>query len=169
MNWNAIAAVAELLGAIGVILSLVYLASQVRSSGNRAKQAAIQSVVNQMNTVWTQMSSERKHAELWVRGTKGISNLDDEADRVQYSALMMTLFRPFEEIFQYRAQGLVDDWSWQSISQQCHAFMGTPGFADWWQNRGDWFSLEFQKYVKERQQDLQEYNRWSDQGSSPTT
>ena len=30
MNWDAIAAVAELLGAIGVIASLFYVASQIR-------------------------------------------------------------------------------------------------------------------------------------------
>ena len=32
MNWNAIGAIAELLGAIGVIVSLVYLALQIRDS-----------------------------------------------------------------------------------------------------------------------------------------
>jgi hypothetical protein len=32
MNWDAIGAVAELLGAIGVIASLVYLAVQIRQS-----------------------------------------------------------------------------------------------------------------------------------------
>jgi hypothetical protein len=30
MNWDAIGAIAELLGAIGVIASLVYLAGQIR-------------------------------------------------------------------------------------------------------------------------------------------
>ena len=39
MNWEAIAAVAELLGALGVIASLVYLAGQVRSNASRARQA----------------------------------------------------------------------------------------------------------------------------------
>ncbi len=32
MNWDAIGAIAELLGAIGVIASLVYLATQIRHS-----------------------------------------------------------------------------------------------------------------------------------------
>lgn len=33
MNWNAIGAIREILGAVGVIISLVYLAGQIR--GNR--------------------------------------------------------------------------------------------------------------------------------------
>jgi hypothetical protein len=32
MNWDAIGAIAELLGAIGVIASLIYLATQIRQS-----------------------------------------------------------------------------------------------------------------------------------------
>ena len=37
MNWDAIAAIAELLAALGVIGSLVYLAGQVRGSLNQAR------------------------------------------------------------------------------------------------------------------------------------
>jgi len=73
MNWEAIAAVAELLGALGVIGSLAYLATQVRSSVNRSRQSAIQSVVKPMNIVWTQMAADRSHADIWVRGSNGMS------------------------------------------------------------------------------------------------
>jgi hypothetical protein len=78
MNWEAIAAIAELLGALGVIASLVYLAGQVRSSANQARQTAIQSVVNQMNKVWLDVAADKGQADVWVRGSKGLSNLDDE-------------------------------------------------------------------------------------------
>ena len=37
MNWEAIGAVAELLGAIGVIVSLMYLASQVRRNTHKTR------------------------------------------------------------------------------------------------------------------------------------
>lgn len=160
MNWEAIAAVAGLLGAIGVIASLVYLAGQVRSTGDQARQAAIQSVVNQMNNVWTQMATEKAYAEIWVRGSKGLSNLNDETDGVQYSALMLSIFRPFEEIFQYRKVGRVDDWTWESISSQCYALMGTPGFGQWWEMRGSWFSSSFQEHIEEILEGLPAYRRW---------
>ena len=38
MNWDAIGAIAELLGAIGVIASLVYLAGQIRHSREQLEQ-----------------------------------------------------------------------------------------------------------------------------------
>jgi len=160
VNWEAIGAAGEILGAIGVIASLVYLAGQVRSSGNRARQAAIQSIVNQMNNVWTQMSSERSFADIWVRGSKGLSNLNDETERVQFSALMLSIFRPYEELFHYRTSGLMEDWAWQSISSQCHALMGCPGFEQYWEQRGSWFSTSFQKHIMETMKSHPAYRRW---------
>lgn len=161
MNWDAVAAVAELLGALGVIASLIYLAGQVRSSGSQSRQASIRSIVNQMNKIWTQMAAERDHAGIWVRGSKGVSNLKDETERVQFSALLLSIFRPYEEIFHYRRDGLVDDWTWESISPQCHALMGTPGFAHWWEMRKSWFSASFQEHVDETLAMIPDYQRWA--------
>jgi hypothetical protein len=38
MNWDAIGAIAETLGAVGVIASLVYLATQIRHSRDQMSQ-----------------------------------------------------------------------------------------------------------------------------------
>ncbi len=44
MNWDAIGAIAELLGAVGVIASLVYLATQIRGSREATKVMVRQDV-----------------------------------------------------------------------------------------------------------------------------
>lgn len=161
MNWEAIAAAADVLGAIGVIASVVYLARQVRTNGHQSRQAAIQSIVNQMNNIWTHMATDRKHADLWVRGSSDLTMLKDETERVQFSALMLSLFRPYEEIFHYWRDGRVDVWTWESISPQCRALMGTPGFGQWWEMRSAWFSAAFQRYVSETREGLPSYRRWA--------
>lgn len=165
MTWDAIAAVAELVGAAGVILSLVYLAGQVRSSGSQARHAAIQSVVNKMNELWNTMASAST-ADLWTRGSKGLDQLEGESERVQFSALMLSMLRPYEEVYHYRRDGLVDDWTWESISTVCHALMGTPGWWEWWTLRGGWFSSEFQAHIREVQTEGAEYERLEDHTSS---
>ena len=161
MRWDALAAIAELLGAIGVIASLVYLAGQVKSSGYQSRQAAIRSVVNKMNDVWNTMAAAST-ADLWTRGSKGLANLNGEAEGVQFSALMLSIFRPYEELFHYRRHGQVDDWTWESISSVSHALMGTPGFEDWWERRHGWFSADFRTHVAEIQPNLGEYYRFDD-------
>ena len=46
MNWDAIGAVAELLGAIGVIASLIYVATQIRRNTSAVYAIAYQSIIN---------------------------------------------------------------------------------------------------------------------------
>ncbi len=45
MNWDAIGAIAELLGAIGVIASLVYLATQIRQNTRSVRSATYQGLI----------------------------------------------------------------------------------------------------------------------------
>lgn len=164
MNWDAIAAVGELLGAAGVIASLVYLAGQVRSSGFQSRQAAIQSVVNKTNDVWLTATSGRG-ADVWARGSKGMVNLEGESEEVQFSALMLSIFKPYEELFHYRSDGQVDEWVWESIHSVCHALMATPGFQDWWERRSSWFSADFQAHVATSRETPPGYGR-HEQGSA---
>ena len=51
MNWDAIGAIAELLGAIGVIASLIYLATQIRQSRDQMERntRATQAASNHLN------------------------------------------------------------------------------------------------------------------------
>jgi hypothetical protein len=159
MNWTALAAIAEILAAAGVIISLVYLAGQVRSSAKQARQTAIQSVVNKMNDVWTSLSASST-ADVWVRGSKGLAQLNGETEGVQFSGFMLSVFKPYEEIYHYWSDGRVDDWTWESISTVCHNLLSTPGVAEWWERRSAWFSAEFQEHIGEVQQTSPEYRRF---------
>jgi len=47
MNWEAIGAIGEVLGALGVIVTLVYLAFQIRQNTSALKLNAEQSAVNE--------------------------------------------------------------------------------------------------------------------------
>ena len=44
MNWDAIGAIGEIVGALAVVISLMYLAAQIRTSNAAAKQAAMQEI-----------------------------------------------------------------------------------------------------------------------------
>ena len=46
MNWEAIGAIGEIIGAIAVFLSLIYLALQIRSNTNVEKAAALREVLD---------------------------------------------------------------------------------------------------------------------------
>ena len=49
MNWNAVGALGEILGALAVLITLIYLAAQVKQSNNLARFTAMKEILNQFN------------------------------------------------------------------------------------------------------------------------
>ncbi len=105
----------------------------------------------------------RPATQIFARGSEGLSNLEDETARLRFSAFLLSIFRPYEEIFHYRKNGMVDDWTWGSISSQCHALMDMPGFAEWWGLRDDWFSRAFRDHITDTLAARPEYRRWTNE------
>ncbi len=82
MNWDAIGAVGEIVGAAAVVITLIYLAVQVRS----ARTATDANLVDRARD--NSFECDRlllEHAELWVRANSGVelSAADDlRVDRI---------------------------------------------------------------------------------------
>ena len=49
MNWEAISAVGQIVGAAGVIISVIYLAQQVRSNARQTRPASMRSMSDAFN------------------------------------------------------------------------------------------------------------------------
>ena len=135
MNWDAIGAIAETLGAVGVIASLVYLATQIRYSreqimlNTRAVRAAAyqqlhENISESVNTV------PAPEMQLVRRGNDGFHQLNEE-DAYLYGQWAARLVISFEDgHYQYRI-GMLDDDRWrlylhlhaiQFLVAQCHCF-----------------------------------------------
>jgi hypothetical protein len=70
VSWDAIGAIGEIVGALAVVISLLYLSGQVRHNNRLAKNSSLQSVLqSEMNFA----SIIIEHAELWDRLIAGES------------------------------------------------------------------------------------------------
>jgi hypothetical protein len=49
MNWEAITAVGQIVGAVGVIISVIYLAQQVRSNSRQTRLASMRTMSDAFN------------------------------------------------------------------------------------------------------------------------
>ena len=71
MNWDAIGAVGEVVGAAGVVFSLVYLATQIRSSAKQANADAIYNLQKGQADVMETLSSNTDLAKLLAKLESG--------------------------------------------------------------------------------------------------
>ena len=76
MNREMITAVGQMLGAIGVIISLVYLAIQIRSQKQESRSAAMNALVTHFRDLMRSQIENAEHCALWLRGLHSFDELD---------------------------------------------------------------------------------------------
>ena len=76
MNWDAIAAIAELLAAVGVIVSFVYLAQQIRQNTRVQRRSNIGDIATDLAATLRTASSDPELSHLVLRAFADLDSLD---------------------------------------------------------------------------------------------
>ena len=147
MNWDAIGAVAELVGAIGVIASLVYLAAQIRQGAKAQRAATLQAVSESITQAGEELARDER-VGLFLRGMNEFSSLNGE-ERFRVHLVLVGLFRRFENLVLQEELGLVDSEIAAAFLKPVHAMASLPGVRDWWSEWRGTFSPRFASYVEE--------------------
>src|SRR5438309_4365217 len=146
INWEAVSAVGQIIGAIAVVISVVYLALQVRSNARQMRLASMRSMSDAFNR-WLQSMAENPHiGELWYRGMRDFDSLEG-ADLARYSALMDHQFRIYEDMYYQKLEGHLDPRVWRGFEAPMRDIIAYPGAQAWWRTRSHWFSREFQEFI----------------------
>ncbi len=90
MNWEALGSIAELVAALAVLVTLIFLTIQVKTNNELTRRANRDKTIEQFNA-WRQLIGSDPHvANIWMRGCRG-DNLS-EAENLQFIELTKSLF-----------------------------------------------------------------------------
>ena len=76
MDWTAIGVVAEIIGAAVVVVTLIYLAREVRQNRVAIESTAVDSLADGWNSLNTHMMDDPELAHIWTTGFPHPENLD---------------------------------------------------------------------------------------------
>ena len=146
MNWEALGAIGELVGALVVMVSVVYLAIQIRHNTRVAKGAAQEAAVATLRELTKQLTQSLELNRLFNEGVGGFDHLDEE-ERTRWFHLAFQLLKAAEGIHFHYIQGVLDEGAWMGYSNIFRDYFATAGFREYWNVRSDTFSPAFQSYV----------------------
>jgi len=149
MNWDAIGAIGEVLGAAGVIMSLLYLARQIRGEA-RAKRAATVHELSQAFTGFLKtVATSPDLANVYFRGISDFSSLKGD-ELVRFSGLLGYLFRIYEDNYYQWTEGNLDPRIWQGFESPIDDILALQGVQAWWKTRSHWYSEELRALVEKK-------------------
>ena len=155
MNWEALGAIGELIGALGVIISLVYLGTQIRFSGRQMGEhsralriAAIDQVAASFSRFREPLIRDPVIAELWLKGTENYASLGD-VDKVRCNRLFQELFFAHQNVYARFIEGASTEASWLDQRHAIAANLRLPGIRSWWTETRTIYADDFEEVIEE--------------------
>jgi hypothetical protein len=101
----------EFVGAIAVVVTLIYLAMQIRQNTNALRMNAASERLERDYEIVLPLIEDRQFAEIWLKGGDQLQELDavDQQRVFFFERRAITLWN---HIYQLRNQGLLPDHSW---------------------------------------------------------
>jgi hypothetical protein len=146
MNWEAIGAIAELFGAIGVVISFVYLAHQIRQNTQAQIRSNEWEVSRELTTNIRQFSSDADLAAVALRGFSDLNSLN-HVERYRFDCAFYPWLAGFERALLDARGGHYPDEFVRTINTAIAAYLRTDGGRAWWEQRRAWFTEPFEKEV----------------------
>ena len=136
MNWEAMGAIGELLGAAAVVATLLYVARQLREQGRALTTTVRDSAFQQIQEWNYQIMADPKLGHLFQRGA-ATENWDgfspEEQSRLMHA--FFSLFKVFENIYVHTVEGSASPEIWERNRQIFLAYASQPGCRRYWGHR----------------------------------
>lgn len=146
MNWDAISAVGEIVGACGVIASLLYVGVQIRADGRARLAATIHDQSEALGNLMAALFGDGELSDIYFRGIQDFNSLEG-VELVRFSAFFGKAFRVYEDAFFHHRDGLLDAEIWRGLCGPVEDLLAYPGVQSWWNARKHHYSPDLHLHV----------------------
>ena len=147
MNWEMLSAIGQVVAAIGVIPSLIYLAVQIREQNKERRRAGINILTAQWSDLVKTGQESREFAVFFLRGIRSFDALD-APDKLRFSAFFTRYTRNCEGMFIYYRDGALEKALWDEVERTMIDYFAYTGVREWWATRKHWLTDEFRGVVE---------------------
>jgi hypothetical protein len=146
MNWEAIGAIGENVGALAVFLTLIYLAIQIRQNTRAVQAAAIDSANSQVSKIREQIFANADVANMYRRGNENPGSLDED-DIIRYRLLIHNILLALSNVITQASVTGLSQSTWQVQLPIITRVVSTPGGRWFWTNYRHEFEDSFRQMI----------------------
>ncbi len=147
MSLDALGNIGEFVGSIGVLVSLLYLAIQIKKNTEAERVSAYRAIVSDFGHMNETLASNQGLTQTYVQGMEDFDALAS-GEKAQVSQVFYMTFRYFENMYYQHRRGYVEDELWKGWERIMLTYFARPGFQSWWRARRDVFSESFASFLE---------------------
>ncbi len=118
MNWEAVGAISATVGVLGVIISLIYVASQIRQNSRAVQATTAHSLAMAIGSFLDPFLADAALARAWMTAS---SDMNAVEDRYKPAILIASLkyLHLAEDIYLQNQNGMIDSVTWEGWRNFC--------------------------------------------------
>ena len=147
MSFDDLGNLAEFISSIAVLISLIYLAVQIKKSTETARTSTYHSIVSDFGDMNQTMASVPDLSYLYVTALEDFEGLEP-SEKARISQLFYLSFRYFENMFYQYQKGYLEEDVWIGWEKLMVTYFRREGFQSWWAMRRDVFSSSFVEFLE---------------------
>ncbi|MGD8978123.1 MAG: hypothetical protein PVG91_11005 [Gammaproteobacteria bacterium] len=147
MSLEQYAYLAEIVGAIAVVASLLYLAVQIHQSNLQGQASARYAFIQAMSDINMPIAQDKAVASVWRRGLESADGLDKD-ERIQFWMLVGQYGNAWSVMYQLYRDGMLPEIQWTVVRKDMLGILSSEGGRSFWKRFGAGaFDPEFVAYV----------------------
>ena len=131
INWDALGAIADLIAAVAVVVSLIYLAVQVSQNTRTLKHQGLESARYRYLGHFDRATMTQADAEIFRDGLNDFEKLSPSEQGCFHSKIH-PLVHSFHHAWDLHRAGLIGDAEFSAMRDHTTSFLMTPGAQQWW-------------------------------------
>lgn len=135
MNWEAIGAVSELVGAIAVVVTLLFVAKEVRQNTNSTWAVGFQAWQSDSAAHWLATASNRELGRDVAACLTDSRNLAEDS-WIPVASWFLNNIRQYQTTFILHEKGMIDDDLFEVEMRMAARNLKIPGVRQWWDAGG---------------------------------
>ncbi len=148
MSWEAVGAIAESVGAFGVIATLIYLAFQIRSNTQENRLAATADISREYNTFLQLITGDAELSRLWRIAVDGNPHDLTEDERSRVILVMGNINRILENAYIQYLAGRMESTTWHGYERLLLRGVNASIFPLYWQLRKGMHTAKYGELVE---------------------
>jgi hypothetical protein len=144
LNWDALGAIGEIMGSMGVLVSLIYLAVQTRNGASETRDASIHSVME----LAIKFRAESYTGDLADIRMKAAMNQPMEPIEVlKFEGYLSALFELNELVFVQYQKDKLDPEYFKAWERRTQAAISVPRIQQFWGKTKTGYRASFVEYI----------------------
>ncbi len=135
MDWEAIGAIGEVLGALAVVATLGYLAVQIRQNTKAVRIQTYQAIMDSSNRLADSLASQNVD-DVYRKGRKDPQGCTPE-EWAQFVLIAGQVVNLYEGLFLHHQSGAIDDDFFRNRWMTFRRIINQPGFRLMWTEKMD--------------------------------